>query len=110
MTGPGPACFYNMHDGRMFTDYRPRCTVEFENAGSQSSSYLTRQHMIQNAEKMISQSLAMAQKNAMCGRCLPSNDPGTMLPEAHMQKCDERTCTFNKNVNPGGVGTGRVYS
>ena len=110
MTGPGPACFYNMHDGRMFTDYRPRCTVDFQNASSQSSSYVTRQHMIQNAEKLMSQSLAIAQKDATCGQCLPLKHPGTMLPEAHMQKCDRRTCAFKHKVNPDGVGTGRVYS
>lgn len=104
------ACFYNMHDGRMFTDYRPRCTIDFENAGSQKTSYNARQELIHNAEKLMSESTAMAEKRAVCKKCFSVNEPGTMLPEANMQQCNDRTCTFKRDANPGGLGMGRVYS
>jgi hypothetical protein len=103
-------CFNNMHDGRMFTDYRPRCTVAFENAGSQKSSYLSRQELIHNAEKLMSQSASLAEKRSICKQCFAKDAPGTMLPEANMQKCDARSCSFKQNVVPNGLGTGRAYS
>ena len=107
---PSSTCFNNMHDGRMFTDYRPRCTVAFENASSPKSSYQARQELIHNAEKLMNDSASLAEKRAVCRQCFAKDARGTMLPEANMQKCDARSCAFKKNVHPDGLGMGRVYS
>ena len=104
------SCFNNMHDGRMFTDYRPRCTVAFENASSQKSSYHARQELIHNAEKLMNASASLAEKRSVCKQCFAKDTPGTMLPEANMQKCDARSCAFKKTEHSDGLGMGRVYS
>lgn len=107
---PISTCFNNMHDGRMFTDYRPRCTVAFENASSQKSSYQTRQELIQNAEKLMKDSTALAENRSLCKSCFEKEAQGTMLHEESMQKCDARSCAFKQNPRPNGLGLGRVYS
>lgn len=98
-----------MQDGRAFTDYRPRCTVQFQMKNENAkNSFDTRQFLTNNAEKMMKANMEIAEKNTPCAST-NLNKVGTMLPEKNMMKCDANTCNFSQNVNPTGVGTGRIY-
>jgi len=113
---PKSACPSRMSDGRSFTDYRPRCVVNaellksLESKNMVQSSYESRMYLQKNAEKfMEEQRLKAIERLAPCAPCArPFTDPGTMLPERYMVKCDDVTCT-RVEVNPDGVGDGRIY-
>jgi hypothetical protein len=104
-------CPPRMSDGRLFTDYRPRCDVNFWAAqrGSGSGSYAYRQHLIGNATSIIDGQRAAAYAIASCGPCVARFDqPGTMLPEKDVLSCDMRTCV-RVPTNADGLGTGRDF-
>lgn len=113
---PKAACPSRMSDGRAFTDYRPRCVVNaellksLETKNAVQSSYESRMYLQKNAEKfMEEQRLKAVERLSPCAPCVrPFSDPGTMLPERYMVKCDDVTCT-RVEVNPDGVGDGRMY-
>lgn len=107
-----------MEDGRLFTDYRPRCAfVATQTRGmAPVSNHAARQLMIRGADALIAKDRREARARAACGPC--ARDPGTMLPPAMLQKCDARACAFLPARNPpppqghGPVyqnGLGRVY-
>ena len=109
-------CPSKMADGRAMTDYRPRCVINAEilqNVGNNKmvqSSYESRMYLQRNADKVMEQERQKAidrlRPCAPCGR--PFSDPGTMLPERYVIRCDGVTCT-REEVNPAGLGDGRSY-
>lgn len=116
-TNPKPSCPSRMSDGRAFTDYRPRCAVNAEllqmvsQANMMQSSYESRMYLQKNAEAVMEKQRGMAVQNlAPCAPCTrPFNDPGTMLPNRFVVRCNGITCT-REEVNPAGLGDGRDYA
>lgn len=106
----GASCPYRMSDGRNFTDYRTRCTIDYETKllNAFQSSYDQRQFLIQNATKIMHENNRMAESMNECSGCFPKKSHGTMLPEKNMVKCNDKKCDFQM-VNPNGLGTGRNY-
>ena len=100
-------CKYNcpprMSDGRHYSDYRPRCVINYELQEKPMSSYDYRMYLQQNADKIITENRDIAWKNNLCGPCVV---PDTMLPEQNVQVCNSRTCAFPQN-DPTGLGLGR---
>ena len=105
-------CPSRMSDGRLFTDYRPRCEVHSDRLvpPDQSSpafpfpmkSHDRRQLMIQHADELIRRDRLAAMGEASCGSC---TNESTMLPPSTVQMCDAHTCIF-RPTNPdknGGV-------
>jgi len=113
---PVPMCPTRMSDGRAFTDYRPRCMVNAElmQMVSQNnmveSSYESRMFLQRNAEEVLNKERAKAIERLIpCAPCKrPLTDPGTMLPERYVVRCNNVSCTRSE-VNPMGVGDGRNY-
>lgn len=101
------SCPARMSDGRAFTDYRPRCAVNYEALPEPLSSFDYRQYLIHHADKIMDQTRFETFSRNHCSPCL--QDPGTMLPEQHVQVCDGRKCSFPVN-DPNGLGVGRKYS
>lgn len=103
-------CMLMMQDGRSFTDYRPRCTIQYQMKNEKmKNSYDSRMFLMNNAEKMMQVNREIvAEKNA-CNTCFNHDQNGTMLPEQNFVTCDKNTCTHTNNVNPNGLGTGRIY-
>jgi hypothetical protein len=98
-----------MADGRLFTDYRPRCDVNYVlPEGPGLDSYTYRQFLINNADKLMSTERAATYKQAMCGPCVEPYTRGTMLPEASITTCDKKTCRTLAG-DPSGLGLGRSY-
>ena len=105
-------CAPIMSDGRLFTNWTPRCTQAYHDIQQKTlmSSYESRQELITKATQYMKQNAADAYLAARCGPCYENPDwnSGTMLPELNMQVCNERTCSFSPN-NPSGLGLGRQY-
>ena len=106
-------CPPRMADGRLFTDYRPRCDVNYGVDGLKSTaigmdSYAYRQFLIANASKLMTSQRSAAYNIASCGPCKEPYNVGTMLPEQNIVRCDKQTCKFSVQ-NPQGLGTGRDY-
>ena len=95
-----------MADGRAFTDYRPRCAINFKNISMNSYDY--RQFLIANAERLMQEGRDAAYQENKCGPCVAPFNEGTMLPEQSMVTCDASTCSF-KVTDPNGLGMGRQY-
>jgi hypothetical protein len=102
-------CAPIMSDGRLFTNWTPRCAQVYGNE-NQLNSYDSRQKLINHAEELMKKNAGEAYLNAKCGPCYENPDwnTGTMLPELHIQTCDARTCTFTPNSEDG-LGLGRYY-
>ncbi len=112
----GKFCPSRMHDGRAFTDYRPRCIVNAEllqnlrNNDMPVSSYDSRLYLQQNAESIIEKSMQNAYNNLLCP-CKAYDDIAgidTMEPERYVVRCNTTSCTRDE-VNPLGIGDGRAY-
>lgn len=109
-------CPTRMSDGRSFTDYRPRCIVNAELLNKLAvsnmiqGSYESRMYLQTNAEKVMEEERKKAVDRLIpCAPCQRSfNDPGTMLPERYVVRCDGVTCSRTE-VNPTGLGDGRAY-
>lgn len=105
-------CAPLMSDGRLFTNWAPRCSQVYMDMQTKqpASSYVGRQMMITKASEMMKQNATDAYVNARCGPCYENPDwnTGTMLPELNTQTCDARTCHFAPN-NKSGLGLGRQY-
>lgn len=111
----GNQCPTKMSDGRLFTDYRTKCMVsndltnQLKDNTITVSSYESRLYLQRNAEKLMAQYAQDAANNLMCGPCTrPFTDPGTMLPEKYVIKCDKVSCSRSE-TNPIGLGDGRQY-
>lgn len=103
-------CPERMADGRLFTDYRPRCAQQYlDKINNQlQSSYDHRMFLIQNADDIMKKNALDSYMRAQCGPCVEPYDQGTMAPEIEKQVCNERTCSFGVN-DPYGIGLGRQY-
>lgn len=105
-------CPMRMNDGRVFTDYRPRCMMnhaimsELVANKMVASSYESRMYLQQNAENIIQQLQTNAKENAQCGVC--KDNTGLLHPERYVVKCDTVSCQ-RQEVNPDGLGDGRFY-
>jgi hypothetical protein len=99
-----------MDDGRHFTDYRPKCTQQYQDKISNKmlSSYEYRMFLIQNAEELMKKNASTAYMGNRCGPCVEPYDQGTMMPELEQQVCNERVCSFGVS-NPYGLGLGRQF-
>lgn len=100
-----------MDDGRHFTDYRPRCTQQYQDKIADDTpfnSYEYRMYLINNAEDIIKKNATSAYIRNRCGPCVEPYEQGTMLPEMERQVCNERTCSFVVN-DPYGIGLGRQF-
>jgi hypothetical protein len=108
---PQPSCPFRMSDGRNFTDYRTRCTIDYQRkkANAYKSSYDERQYLISNASQMMNENLKHAEQFNQCSGCYKHNETGTMLPEQNMTSCNDKTCSFYTNTSTG-LGTGRNYN
>jgi hypothetical protein len=104
-------CPYRMSDARFLTDYRPRCTVDYQYKISNSfkSSYDERQFLIHNAVDIMKDNMKNVEKISGCKDCFSSDEQGTILPEKNMIQCDSNKCKFSLN-NQNGIGTGRNYN
>jgi hypothetical protein len=102
-------CAPIMSDGRLFTNWAPRCAQVYQNP-NHLSSYESRQKLITGASEIMKENAGKAYINARCGPCYENPDwqTGTMLPEFDMQTCNARTCTFTPNKKDG-LGLGRQY-
>jgi hypothetical protein len=114
---PVPHCPVKMSDGRVFTDYRPRCSVNAEllndlaTKNMMRSSYESRMFLQENAEVIMQRSRAQSLNNlAPCAPCnRPFSDAGTMYPQQYVVKCSATSCE-KVEVNPNGLGTStRLY-
>lgn len=102
-------CPPKMADGRHYTDYRPRCLINYLSPNDQPlNSYEYRQFLINNAEKIMYQNMNNAYKLNACGPCEDPYNVGTMLPEQNMVSCDASTCKMFQN-DQNGLGVGRQY-
>lgn len=105
-----------MSDGRSFTDYRPRCIINYELLNNINidktdkntiSSYEMRMYLQKNAENIMKKDQMNSINNfSQCKR--PLNDSGTMYPEKNIVTCDAISCT-KKTINEFGLGDGREY-
>ena len=110
-------CPPKMSDGRMFTDYRPRCIANFATPGLSEipgnynlpNSFEYRQYLIKNAGDIMKKNSEASYAANSCAPCVNPYMEGTMLPEQRVVKCDANTCTFSQK-DPKGLGLGRDYS
>jgi hypothetical protein len=92
-----------MADGRIMTDYRPRC-FQYPVAAAQAfgdNEY--RNRMIQGANELMNAARQMNNRKNTAVSCVD-----TMVPELYKRVCTWKGC----KVIPGnfqGIGTGRVY-
>ena len=113
---PNVVCAARMSDGHAFTDYRSRCAVNshlmknITDANMVASSYESRMYLQQNAESLMAQNFQWAQKQLLpCAPCQrPLTDDGFMAPERYQVRCSTTSCS-RVEVDPNGIGDGRVY-
>ena len=92
-----------MADGRVMTDYRPRC-AQYPLAASQAwGSNEARGRMIHGADELMSAARQLNNRKVLSTSCVD-----TMVPELYKRVCSWDGC----KVIPGnfqGIGTGRIY-
>jgi ribosomal protein S27AE len=102
-----------MSDGRLFTDYRPRCDIALQFSAPMTGSYEYRQWMMNNGQRIIDHQRAIAFNNARCGPC---SKPSTMPNDKDRFVCDKVACTRVKTPAAStaermrAFGTGRDYT
>lgn len=112
----GPACFAStdphyartgaparMSDGRLMTDYRPRCHQYAVSAAMTWGDNESRTRMIHGAEELMEVARQANNRKVLATSCVD-----TMVPELYKRVCTWRGC---KTVpgNHMGIGTGRIY-
>lgn len=105
--GARESCPVRMADGRLFTDYRPRCDANSEYMAPMSGNYEYRQYLIQNGTKILDKNRAAA---AAAAACKPCANPSTMVPEVARFVCDKVSCGVVQVPGASsqyGIGTGR---
>lgn len=100
-----PTAPARMKDGRMFTDYRPRCAQYPLKMTGQWGEHDGRQRMVHGSDDLMEEARRLLQKKAA-----PTRDScvDTMVPELYKRVCTWRGC----ETVPGhytGIGTGRIY-
>ena len=92
-----------MADGRVMTDYRPRC-AQYPLAASQAwGQNDARTRMIHGAEELMEAARQLNNRKVLATSCVD-----TMVPELYKRVCSWDGC----KVVPGnfqGIGTGRIY-
>ena len=94
-----------MEDGRLFTDYRPRCLQYPLKVTGIWGEHDGRQKMVQVADTLIDEArtLLTTKVSPVKGSCVD-----TMVPELYKRVCTWKGC----ETIPGhfaGLGTGRIY-
>ena len=92
-----------MADGRVMTDYRPRCYQYPVAAAQRYGDNAYRVNMIHRADELME-----AARQVNNRKVLPTSCVDTMVPELYKRVCTYKGC---KTV-PGnfmGIGTGRIY-
>lgn len=102
-------CPPKMSDGRLYTDYRPRCDIQLENMKPMSATIDHRHFLINNADAIMANDRAEAFDRAFCGPCVKPFDQGTVLHEEDVVRCDKVSCGRISSGKPGGLGSGRDY-
>ena len=83
-------CPPRMEDGRHFTDYRPRCAVNYDSQPRPMSAYDYRMYLTEHAEDMMKKSREVAYKKNSCEPC----ENRTVFPDNVIAKCNKRTCAY----------------
>jgi hypothetical protein len=93
-----------MNDGRAFTDYRPKCLVDYEilNKNTIKSSYEYRQFLINNGSKLMQHNTNLNYKKNNSTTC-----NSTPIPLESVCKIDGYT-SMCENVNRKGLGQGNT--
>ena len=100
-----PGCPARMADGRLFTDYRPSCSLNgLYPPRAPRSSYDMRQELIGNAGGYLRR---MREAVSVRGACTPCTPEATLVPHAAEQACGTRMCGFRPAAR-GGLGTERT--
>lgn len=94
-----------MEDGRLFTDYRPRCLQYPLKMTGMFGEHDGRQKMIAESDSLMDDAHKLLQR-----KVAPVKDStvDTMVPELYKRVCTWKGC----EVIPGhysGIGTGRIY-
>ena len=92
-----------MEDGRIMTDYRPRCFQYPLAAAQKWGDNEARNRMISGADELMEAARQMNNRKVLPTACVD-----TMVPELYKRVCTWRGC---KTI-PGnfmGIGTGRIY-
>lgn len=98
-----------MADGRHFTDYRPRCDLNWVAPdGKMPNSYDYRMYLTRHAEALLRKEREETYAKNVCGPCKEPYHEGTMLPESSKMVCNAQTCHV-KETDPRGLGMGRQY-
>ena len=104
-----------MTDGRVMTDYRPRCIVNSDLINTVAandlvkSSYETRIYLQKNAENIMKNEVKKTISNLIPSveSKQPIGNATTMLPEKFLVTCDATSCS-RKLFNENGLGDGRT--
>ena len=104
-----------MSDGRVMTDYRPKCIVNsdlIETVAANDlvkSSYETRTYLQKNAETIMKSDFEKTKLNLIPGveSKQPVGNNNTMLPEKYLVTCNATSCS-RKLFNENGLGDGRT--
>ena len=109
------SCPPRMSDGRLFTDYSPRCVRNLKYAQAGIGSQDLRLFLINNGIKIMEQDRSAAAKVAFCAPCKQPWSQATMAPETDRFVCDKVSCSrvavpLVPGAQPGlSIGTGREY-
>jgi hypothetical protein len=94
-----------MMDGRLFTDYRPRCLQYPLKVTGMWGEHDGRQKMVQSTDSLIDEARNLLQKKVAP---VKNSCVDTMVPELYKRVCTWKGC----ETIPGhyaGIGTGRIY-
>lgn len=111
-------CPLRMSDGRVFTNYEPRCNFtgymynNLANNDMIKSSYEMRLFLQQNYDSIVEQDRKRAIDNAsQYGECIPGellSENEKHLDNKYIIKCDGVSC-YKKLVNTEGLGTTKFF-
>jgi hypothetical protein len=108
-------CPPRMSDGRLFTDYRPRCVVNLEHAKPMMGSQEYRIFLIGNGKSLIDSRRSEAASRAACVPCKSPYEQGTMAPEVDRVVCNKTSCArvavkSDPSSGQSPIGTGIQYN
>jgi hypothetical protein len=92
-----------MADGRIMTDYRPRCSQYSVAAAREFGDNEYRNRMVRGADELMSAARALNNRKNTSVSCVD-----TMVPELYKRVCTWKGC----KIVPGnfqGIGTGTIY-
>jgi hypothetical protein len=92
-----------MMDGRLFTDYRPRCYQYPVKAAQAFGDNEYRSRMVHGADELMEAARQMNNRKLTAAKCVD-----TMVPELYKRVCTWKGCKVVP-ANPAGVGVGRIY-